>query len=148
FWCRDGTRRSSDPPAKHRAFHGGVRRWLDARTVELFQYVFPDSIRRDLAGSRAEYLAPALFFEAVQVGILHSALLRLSSAKPCTPGGRNRRDVASRHERRKRNSGGRFSRAEGALSTYLADCRRSDESPHLRCAARSRCDIAGRSVVA
>ena len=74
FWRRDEARRSGDTPAEHRSFDGRVRRRLHARPIELFQHVFPDPIRRDLAGSRAEYFATTRFLEIVQVGIFHAAL--------------------------------------------------------------------------
>jgi len=40
-----------------------VRRRLHARPIKLFRHVFPDPIRRDLAGSRAEYPATTRFLE-------------------------------------------------------------------------------------
>ena len=46
----------------------------DARPIELLQHVFPDPIRRDLAGSRPEYFAATRFLEIVQIGIFHAAL--------------------------------------------------------------------------
>src|ERR1043166_6652822 len=41
FWRRDGARRSGHPSAKHCPFNGGVRRRLDAGTIESFKHALP-----------------------------------------------------------------------------------------------------------
>ena len=74
FWRGDEARRGRHPSAKHRPFNGRVHRRFHARAIKLFEHVLPDSIRRDLAGSGPELVAAARFFEAIEVGIFHSAL--------------------------------------------------------------------------
>src|SRR5262249_47444499 len=103
FWRGDAAYRGGHPSAKHRPFDGRVHRWFHARAIELFEHVLPDSIRRDLAGSRPELVAAARFFEAVEVTILHSALRRLSGIKSGAPRGRDWRHIAGGDERRQRN---------------------------------------------
>ena len=122
FERRDEARRSGDTPAEHCSFDGRVRRRVHARAIELFEHVFPNPIRRDLAGSRSEYFATTRFLEIVQVGIFDATLRRFSRTEPGTPGGRDRWHIARRHERRKRSSGRWFFGAASAFSGYLADC--------------------------
>src|SRR5207244_792918 len=62
-------RGSGDSSAEHRAFDGRVRGRLDSRAIELLGHVFPDSVRRYLAGARAKYIAAARFSKIEQVGI-------------------------------------------------------------------------------
>ena len=57
-------RGSGDSSAKHRAFDGGICGRLGPRAAQPFGHVFPDSIRGDLAGARAEFPAAARFREA------------------------------------------------------------------------------------
>src|SRR6266542_4392240 len=85
FWRRDEARRSGDTPAEHCSFDGRVRRRIHARAIELFEHVFPNSIRRDLAGSRPEHFAATRFLKIVQVGIFSAALRRFSCTEPRAP---------------------------------------------------------------
>src|SRR4029453_17384062 len=73
-WRRDEARRSGHTPAEYCSFNGRVRRRLHAGSIWLFEHVFPDPIRRDLAGSGAKYFATTRFFEIVQVGLFPAAL--------------------------------------------------------------------------
>src|SRR4029453_233413 len=121
FWRRDEARRTGDTPAEDCSFECRVRRRVHARAIELFEHVFPDPIRRDLAGSRPQYFATTRFLEIVQLGIFHAALRRFSRAEPGAPSGRDRWHVACRHERRKRSGSRRFFGPASAFSGYLAD---------------------------
>ncbi len=98
FWRGDEARRGRHPSAKHRSFDGRVHGRFHPRTIELFQHVLPDSIRRDLAGSRPELVAAARFFEAVEVGVFHSALRRFSGIESRGQRRRDWRHTASGNE--------------------------------------------------
>src|SRR4029077_2394290 len=74
FRRRDEARRSRHPSAEHRSFNGRVHGRFHAGAIELFRYVLPDSIRRDLAGSRPKHAATTRFLEIIEVGIFHSAI--------------------------------------------------------------------------
>ena len=120
FWRGDEARRGRHSSAKHRPFDGRVHRRFHARAIELFEHVFPDSIRRDLAGSRPELVAAARFFEVVEVGIFHSALRRFSGIESGAPRGRDRRHIAGGDECRQRNRGRGVFRSQSAVSGNLA----------------------------
>src|SRR5215831_8156608 len=78
FWRGDQACRGRYSSSKHCPFDGRVHRWFHASAIKLFEHVLPDSIRRDLAGSGSQLVAATRFFEAIEVGIFHSALRRLS----------------------------------------------------------------------
>ena len=122
FWRGDEARRGRHPSAKHRSFNGRVHRRFHARAIKLFEHVLSDSIRRDLAGSRPELVAAARFFEAVEVGIFHSALRRLSGIESGAPRGRDRRHIAGGDECRQRNRSRGVFRSQSAVSGNLGDC--------------------------
>ncbi len=99
-----------DSSAEHRALNGRICGWLDPCPVEPFRYVFPNPVRRDLAGSSTHQLKAAASRRSEKTRIRRAQIRRFSRLESRPRGRRSRRCTPGNFECRERSGSPSISR--------------------------------------